>query len=59
MFNFLKRKKSQLPTFEKLENSDLKDKYFVRTLQWGWLNDEMIHVFDTNGTQPRMITMDP
>lgn len=57
MFNLFKRKHKNLPPFEKLESSDIKDKYFVRTMQWAWFNEKMIHVIDSN--QPRMITMDP
>ncbi|MBQ4819318.1 hypothetical protein [Aquimarina sp. MMG016] len=33
-----------------------KHKYFIRTLQWDWLNEEMIHLFDNKS--PRVITMD-
>lgn len=57
MFNIFRRKKEEAHRFEKLENSEWKDKYFVRTMQWDWLNETMIHVFDNK--RPRMITMDP
>lgn len=43
--------------FEKLESSEIKNKYFHRTEKWDWLSKEMIHVFDSKS--PRMITMDP
>lgn len=43
--------------FEKLESSDLKNKYFRRTAKWDWLTKEMIQVFDHQN--PRVITMDP
>jgi len=59
IFNLFKRNERQYPSFEALENSEIKNKYFVRTMQWGWLNEKMIHVFDTFGPKPRMITMDP
>jgi hypothetical protein len=44
-------------TFEKLESSKIKSKYFRRTEKWDWLSEEMIHVFDSKS--PRVITMDP
>ena len=56
MFRFFKKKK-ELPPFNDLSNSPLKDKYFIRTSRWDWLDDTMIHVVDNN--TPRMITMDP
>ena len=56
MFSFFKRKR-ELPSFEFLENSKLKNQYFVRLCPWDWLTDDMIHVFDINS--PRVITMDP
>ena len=43
--------------FEKINQSELKDKYFARTEKWDWLNNEMIHVMDSKS--PRMITFDP
>lgn len=59
MFGFFKKKKNELPPFDYVENSSMKDKYFCRTLQWDFLTEEMIHVFDHRGTKLRMITMDP
>jgi hypothetical protein len=59
MFGFFKKKKKEFPPFDYVENSSMKDKYFSRTLQWDFLNEEMIHVFDAKGPKPRMITMDP
>lgn len=59
MFNFFKRKKKPLPVFEHLEAYSNKDKYFSRTLQYDWLNESMIHLFDHKSKSPRMITMDP
>ena len=56
MFGFFKKKPKELPEFEHLKNYSNKDKYFIRTLQWDWLNEQMIHLFDNKG--PRMITMD-
>ncbi len=55
MFGLFKKK--ELPPFNELSNSPLKDKFFIRTSRWDWLNESMIHVFDNNA--PRMITMDP
>jgi len=43
--------------FEKLESSEIKNKYFYRIEKWDWLSNEMIHVFDSKS--PRIITMDP
>lgn len=43
--------------FEKIKQSELKDKYFARTEKWNWFNGEMIHVMDSK--KPRMITFDP
>lgn len=57
MFNIFKKKKRELPPFNEIKNSELKDKYFFRTAQWDWLDEEMIHVIDNHA--PRMITMDP
>lgn len=48
-----------MPSFDYVENSSMKDKYFCRTLQWDWLNEELIHLFDHKGTKPRVVTMDP
>lgn len=56
---FFKKKKNELPSFDYMENSFMRDKYFCRTLQWDFLNAEMIHIFDHKGSTPRMITMDP
>jgi len=56
MFGLFKKKPKVLPNFNYLENYSNRDKYFVRTLQWDWLNETMIHLFDNKS--PRMITMD-
>lgn len=56
MFGLFKKKAKGLPSFQYLEDYANRDKYFVRTLQWDWLNDTMIHLFDNKA--PRMITMD-
>ncbi|MGJ8684322.1 MAG: hypothetical protein ACSHWW_06845 [Nonlabens sp.] len=58
LFNLFKIKKKtiQNPDFEFLKNYNNKDKYFIRTMQWDWLDDKMIHVFDNKST--RLITMD-
>ncbi|TPE44096.1 hypothetical protein [Pontibacter mangrovi] len=57
MFDFFKKKERELPPFNELKNSEIKDMYFVRLARWDWLNQDMIHVVDNNA--PRMITMDP
>ncbi len=59
MFAFFKSRKKNFPPFETLAKSQIKEKYFVRTMQWGWLNETMIHVLDHKNQSPRMITMDP
>ncbi|MDF1694328.1 MAG: hypothetical protein P1U56_00760 [Saprospiraceae bacterium] len=59
MFYFFRRKLKEALSIEKLERSELKDKYFVRTMQWGWLDENMVFVIDDKGDAPRMITMDP
>ncbi|MBD1397168.1 hypothetical protein H9Q13_08335 [Pontibacter sp. JH31] len=57
MFGLFKKKERELPPFNELKNSGIKDVYFVRLARWDWLNQDMIHVVDNNA--PRMITMDP
>lgn len=57
MFNFFKKKPRVFPPFNKLKQSPIKYKYFIRISQWDWLNQNMIHVFDSKSA--RMITMDP
>jgi len=42
---------------ELLTYEAIKDRYFYRTQKWDWLNETMIHVFDSKS--PRMVTMDP
>lgn len=42
----------EILTFETIKNQ-----YFYRTEKWDWLNETMIHVYDSR--RPRMITMDP
>ncbi|NOU58510.1 hypothetical protein [Marinifilum caeruleilacunae] len=56
MFGIFKKKAKELPNFDHLKSYPNKDLYFVRTLQWDWLNEEMIHLFDNKS--PRVITMD-
>ena len=57
MFDFFRKKKRELPPFNDLQVSPLKDKYFARTCPWDWLTPDMIHVYDMHA--PRIITMDP
>lgn len=57
MFGLFKKKERQLPPFNEIINSELKDKYFFRLARWDWLDANMIHVIDNHA--PRMITMDP
>ena len=56
MFSFF-RKKGPLPPFNDLRSSPIKEKYFVRTCQWRWLDKTAITVIDKE--QPRIITLDP
>lgn len=56
MFGIFKKKPKELPKFDFLHSYEKKHKYFIRTLQWDWLNEEMIHLFDNKS--PRVITMD-
>jgi hypothetical protein len=46
-----------IPPFNTLQQSLFKDKYFIRTCPWRWLNETSITVHDKN--QPRVITLDP
>ncbi|WP_010518577.1 hypothetical protein [Croceivirga radicis] len=55
MFGIFKKKPKELPNFEFLKNYQDKEKYFIRTMQWDWLDDKMIHAIDNKS--PRMITM--
>ncbi len=56
MFGIFKKKARVLPKFQYLNNYSKKDKYFIRTMQWDWLNDQMVQIFDNKS--PRIITMD-
>jgi hypothetical protein len=44
------------PAFPLLAASPIKDKYFIRTCQWRWLDEKSIYITDKN--QPRVITLD-
>lgn len=57
MFHIFKRKSKKLPPFNNLENSEIKDKYFIRQSVWDWLDRDTIQIIDKNA--PRMVTMDP
>ena len=57
MLNLFRKRKKEIPDFDFLLNSELRDKYFSRLSPWDWMDDKMIHVFDINA--PRVITMDP
>ena len=57
MFGLFKKKnKTSIPAFEALEQSPLRDQYFGRCANWGWLDQKMIFVIDP--VQLRMLTMD-
>jgi hypothetical protein len=56
MFRLFKQKTKELPKFEYLESYPDKNLFFIRTMQWDWLNEKMIHLFDNKS--PRVITMD-
>ncbi|MEP5255485.1 hypothetical protein [Winogradskyella rapida] len=57
MLNLFRKQKKEIPSFEILQNSEFKDKYFSRLSPWDWMDNKMIHVFDKNS--PRVVTMDP
>lgn len=57
MFRFLKSTKKEYPEFKKLNESEIKDKFFQRIAKWYWLNKELIVVMDPKSQ--RLITMDP
>ncbi|WP_100616414.1 hypothetical protein [Confluentibacter citreus] len=58
MFSFLKKKKD-LPEFDFIKSYSEKEKYFVRTKKWNWLNPEQITFLekDSDG-KVKMTTMD-
>lgn len=56
MFGLFKSNGKKLPEFKKLNESEIKDKYFYRIASWNWLNEDSISVLDPKS--PRMITMD-
>ena len=53
----LSKKNKKYPPFNALKLSPDKNKFFVRTCQWRWLNKNSIIVSDKH--QPRVITLDP
>ncbi len=55
MFGFFKKKSKELPSFVYLESYSNRNKYFLRTLRWDWINKKEIHVIDNKS--PRVITM--
>jgi len=55
---FFKRKNTHTMRFLTLESSPLKDKYFIRTKPWDWLNKEQIYVASKIEGKPTMITME-
>lgn len=57
MFNIFKKKPKEIPTFENLKNSEIRDSYLVRLARWDWLNRDSIQVIDNNS--PGVTTMDP
>ncbi|WP_243472769.1 MULTISPECIES: hypothetical protein [Winogradskyella] len=58
MFSFLKKKRD-LPEFDFIKSYSEKEKYFVRTKKWNWLNPEQIALLekDSDG-KIKMTTMD-
>ncbi|MDA0177369.1 hypothetical protein OOZ35_07700 [Mesoflavibacter profundi] len=58
MFSFLKKKRD-LPEFDFIKSYSEKEKYFVRTKKWNWLNPEQITLLekDSDG-KIKMTTMD-
>lgn len=58
MFRFFKKKKD-LPEFEFIKLYSEKDKYFVRTKKWNWLNSEQITLLEKKSDgKVKMTTMD-
>jgi hypothetical protein len=58
MFSFFKKKK-YLPEFDFIKSYSDKEKYFVRTKKWSWLNSEQITLLekDSDG-KIKMTTME-
>lgn len=56
LFNFKKDKSVEFNTIKAYVN---KDKYFVRTKSWDWLNEKQIYVANVLNNKPTMITMEP
>ncbi len=58
MLNFL-RKKKDVPEFEFIKSYSEKNKYFVRTKKWNWLNAEQISLFEKDPYgKVSMVTLD-
>ena len=57
MFSLFKKKRIELPEFEELKTSKIRDSYFIRRATWDWLDRETINVVDPNA--PRVLTLDP
>lgn len=57
MFKRFSKKERPLPPFNDLQNSSIKDLYFVRLAQWDKQKDNNIYVVDNHA--PRIITLDP
>ncbi|MEM9078711.1 MAG: hypothetical protein AAGC43_16845 [Bacteroidota bacterium] len=55
MFGIFKKRSKELPSFDFLQNYEDNDKYFVRTLQWDWLDEKNIHLLDNKSS--RVITL--
>jgi hypothetical protein len=59
MFNrFFKSKAKILPTFSSIGEYVNKDKFFVRTKPWDWLDKKQIYVASILNGKPTMITME-
>ena len=56
LFNFKKDKGVEFNTIKTYVN---KNKYFVRTKSWDWLNEKQIYVASVLNNKPTMITMEP
>lgn len=58
MFDFFNKKKN-IPVFDFIESYSEREKYFVRTKQWTWINSEQISLIEKDGDgKIKMITMD-
>ncbi|CAL2101238.1 conserved protein of unknown function [Tenacibaculum sp. 190130A14a] len=58
IFKNIFKKNYTIPEFSRIKSYKNKDKYFIRTQKWDWLNNEQIHVIQKTDGNIKMITMD-